>query len=116
MDGALMGVEWPEGIGLFQSMPPGPWPELKPRMMTEEEQVEAGRRYVQQAYARASATTGETSMYDYEVPTGPISRKHWAAGYQAGLIDIKKALDEGGLEAVEEWLKNNLPADFHTHH
>lgn len=41
-------------------------------------------------------------------PTGPTQVKWYGNGYQAALADIATALDQGGEDAVKEWLANNL--------
>jgi hypothetical protein len=37
---------------------------------------------------------------------------HLVRGYQAALTDIKTARDNGGWEAVQEWLQNNLTEGY----
>lgn len=43
-----------------------------------------------------------------EVPNGSVSRKWFSEGYQAAMIDIATKLEEGGEDAVREWVENNL--------
>lgn len=33
--------------------------------------------------------------------------RNYAKGYQEGMTDIYRELEQGGEEAVREWLKNN---------
>lgn len=34
--------------------------------------------------------------------------RNYRKGYQAAMVDIRDALERGGVEEVEEWIKNNL--------
>lgn len=41
-------------------------------------------------------------------PSGPIQTKWHTEGYQSALRDIAEKLEQGGAEAVQEWLDNNM--------
>lgn len=44
----------------------------------------------------------------------PTRVSPYAAGYQAALVDIARALTDGGEPAVREWLANNMVQHPHT--
>jgi hypothetical protein len=39
---------------------------------------------------------------------GPTQSRWYAEGYREGMADIARELESGGIEAIREWLRNNL--------
>jgi hypothetical protein len=44
-------------------------------------------------------------------PEGPTTRKHYARGYQAAMLDLLRADTEGGAERVRDWVYDNASRD-----
>lgn len=43
-------------------------------------------------------------------PTGSTSRLWYFRGYQQAMRDIADAINKGGMEQVQEWVRNNTTA------
>lgn len=43
----------------------------------------------------------------YPTPTGPIKHAWFSHGYQAAMTDVIQKFNEGGEEALREWVRNN---------